>query len=85
MKSLFTAIVLLTSFNAFCQDTIHVNKVRVANVLINKKTGMIEKKWFRTVKVKTGYIIKNADGMYVINGREMLPNDFETDSLTVKK
>ena len=53
-------------------DTIYCNKIRVPyNGLINKKTGKIEKIWYRKVKVYSGYITREKDSTWIVNGREV--------------
>lgn len=54
----------------FKSDTIPKKEIRVPyNGIIDKNTGEPKKIWYRTVKVKCGYIIKLANGNYVINNR----------------
>jgi hypothetical protein len=74
--ALLLAFGLLHSASCFAQDTIHVERVLVKNQLINAKTGKVMRIWWRKKKVKSGYIIKQPDGLYVINGKVMVPNDF---------
>lgn len=64
----------------FAQDTIHVKKVRVCNTVRNK--WGVQKKFFKNIKVKTGYIVSRGNGIYEINGKEMKG---EFDSLIAKK
>ncbi|MEO9145061.1 MAG: hypothetical protein ABI237_05840 [Ginsengibacter sp.] len=75
---LLCAAMILLTVSAFAQDTIRTNRVRVRNTIgINKKTGRIvyasPRHW---EKVKDGYIIKEANGMYILNGREVFPSDY---------
>lgn len=54
----------------FKEDTIYTKTVRVPyNGLIDTLTGKPLKIWYRNVKAKHGYIIKLANGNYVINGK----------------
>lgn len=73
---LFCAAMIFLTASAFAQDTIRVEKVLVKNQLIYAKTGKVMRTWWRKTKVKKGYIIKRDDGMFVINGKVMIPNDF---------
>lgn len=65
----------------FAQDTIHTNKVRVCNVVYTK-SGKVYKKFFKNVKVKTGYIVNKGNGVYEINGKMMRT---DIDTLIAKK
>lgn len=73
--ALFIAL-LFVSVIAFSQDTIRVEKVLVKNQLINVKNNKVMRIWWRKKKVKTGYIIKRPDGLFVINGKVMVPDNF---------
>ena len=65
-------LMIFITFRAFCQDTLRIKKVSVPyNGLINKKTGAVEKIWYRKVKVESGYITKNSDGTWNVNGRKV--------------
>lgn len=81
MKKLIISIFLLIPVIAFSQDTIYVNKVKICNTLMNRQ-GHITKKFFRNIKVKTGYIVNLSNGIYEINGKEMKA---EFGSLIAKK
>lgn len=75
----FTIVLLFISITACAQDTIFVKTFKVPyNILVSKKTGLIEKVWWRKVKVQSGYIIKYADSTYAINGKmlKMYPGQF---------
>ena len=67
---------LFFSFAAFCQDTIPARKVKIAEKIgISIKTGKVLDAHPRWVKVKSGFIIKEANGLYVINGKEYKPGN----------
>lgn len=81
MKKLIISILLIIPIIAFSQDTIYVNKVRICNVVYTK-SGHVYKKFFKNIKVKTGYIVNRGNGIYEINGKEMKA---EFGSLIAKK
>jgi len=85
MKKLLFVCLLFAFTNAFSQDTIYVKKVKVVNLVINRKTGHAMRKWVRHPKVPLGYIIKRNDGLYVVNGKVMVPDNYNPDSFIVKK
>ena len=71
MKKLFILLLLTIPIISFGQDTIHVKKVAVVNVLINPKTRKIVKKWVRHTKVKKGYIVNLYSNVWEVNGKLM--------------
>lgn len=81
MKKLIISILLITPIIAFSQDTIYVNKVKICNVVYTK-SGHVYKKFFKNIKVRTGYIVNLGNGIYNINGKLMKG---EFDSLIAKK
>jgi len=86
MKKLIIICLFLFPAAAFAQqDTIYAKKVKVVNLVINRKTGHAMRKWVRHPKVQSGYIIKRMDGLYVINGKVMVPDNYNPDSFIVKK
>ena len=82
MKKLIISIFLLIPAISFSQDTIYVNKVRICNVVYTK-SGHVYKKFFKNIKVKTGYIVNMGNGVYEINGKLMKADTFNT--LAIKK
>jgi hypothetical protein len=72
---------ILFTTSAFCQDTIPTKKVLVVNQELSRKTGKVQRQWFRKMTVKSGYIVKLPNGFYLINGKEMKPNDFSYTAL----
>ncbi len=76
MKKLLIICLFLFPAVGFSQDTIPTQKVLVCHQLINAKNGKVMRQWWRKVKVKSGYIIKRTDGLFVINGKIMVPNNF---------
>ena len=71
MKKLIIFLLLTTPIISFGQDTIHVKKVTVVNVLINPKTGKVLKKWIKSKKVKSGYIVHIAGNIWMVNNKRM--------------
>lgn len=61
---------IFTTYKSFCQDTLHMNKVKVAYNGLVSKSGHVEHIWYRKVKVRSGYITKNNDGSWMVNGRK---------------
>jgi hypothetical protein len=75
MKKIILSITLLFTISlSYSQDTIPARKVKICNQLVNRKTGKVERNFYRWIKVKKGYIIRESDSLYVINGKEMKPN-----------
>ena len=81
MKKLIISIFLLIPIISFGQDTIRIDKVRVCNIVYNK-SGHVYKKFFKNIKVRTGYIVNLGNGIYEINGKEMRT---DIDTLMAKK
>lgn len=52
-------------------DTLFIKKVALVNMLINKKTGMVVKKWIKHKKVKKGYIVNLYGNVWEVNGKLM--------------
>ncbi len=76
-KLLIIALVLIaSSASAQSFDTFHVEKVLIKNQLINAKNGKVMRVWWKKKKVKSGYIVRRPDGMFVINGKVMIPDNF---------
>jgi len=67
---LLCALAIFIAFKSAAQDTIRVKKVPVVNVLVDR-WGNIKKMWYRNIKVKSGYIIKQDNGFYLVNNHEM--------------
>lgn len=84
MKLIAVLFFLCFSFSAFCQDTIPARKVKIAeNVGISMRDGHVMYAHPRWRKVKSGFIIKKSDRLYVINGREYKPGNHKP--LKIKK
>lgn len=61
---------------AFGQDTIKCRKVKIANhVGISMKTGEVLYAHPRWTKTKSGFIVKQRNGLYLINGKEYKPGN----------
>jgi len=70
------AFVSLSTSRAFAQkritpDTIFTKKVKPATVEMNRKTGKVQRIWFKTVKVKSGFIPRINDSLWLVNGRAL--------------
>lgn len=67
---LITCLLLIIAYlSSSAQDTMYMKKAKVPyNALVNK-FGMVERVWYKKVKVKSGYIIRKTNGDYVINDR----------------
>ena len=78
---LFCAAMIFLTATAFSQDTIPTKRVKmVDHVGMSRKTGkIIRTSHAHWVNVKSGYIIKLSSGMYLINGREVYPNNFKIE------
>ena len=72
---------ILFTTTAFCQDTIPTKKVLVVKQELSRKTGKVQRQWWRKMTVKSGYIIKESNGLYLINGKEMRPDNFSYTAL----
>lgn len=66
----------ITTLDGFSQDTIYTRKVMIANAQLSRKTGKIQRIWYKKLTVKSGYIIKQTNGLFLINGKEMVPDNF---------
>jgi hypothetical protein len=73
-KLLTIVLIMMLPIFSHAQDTIHVNKVKVCTVELSRKTNKPIRKWFHMAKVKSGYIVKEDNGLFLINGKEMIPN-----------
>lgn len=82
MKKLIIIVFLFCGSAAMAQqsntatDTFYVQKVLVKNQLINVRNGRVMRAWWRKTKVKSGYIVKQDDGTFLINGKLMFPDTF---------
>lgn len=77
-KIVFLFIFILIAFTGFSQttDTFYVEKVLIKNELISPKNGKVMRVWWKKKKVKSGYILRQPDGTFVINGKVMIPDSF---------
>lgn len=84
MKKLIIIVLIFFASTAIGQrsDTIYVEKVLVKNQAINIKTGKVMHKWWTKTKVKSGYILRQPDGMFLINGKIMEPDNFSYKNIT---
>lgn len=82
-KAAISIVFLLLVQSSFAQDTIYVayplviqdsvivaKKVTVLQALI-AKDGHIVRTWHRKIRVHGGHIIRKANGLYMVNGREL--------------
>lgn len=84
---MFCIAMIFLTVAASAQDTVYTSRVHVRNSIgISKKTGhIIYASPLHWEKVKTGYIIKETNGMCVVNGREVYPGDYrKTGSMIAK-
>jgi hypothetical protein len=51
---------------------------------VNRKTGKVERNFYSWIKVKKGYIIRESDSLFVINGKEMKPNAINIPLTAIK-
>lgn len=73
---LLCAAMIFLTLSAYAQDTIPARKVKIAqNVGISMKDGHVLYVHPRWTKVKSGFIIKKSDTVYVINGKEYKPGN----------
>ena len=84
-KLLAIAIIMMLPIFSHAQDTIHINKVKVCTVELSRKTNKPIRKWFHMQKVKSGYIVKELNGLFLINGKEMIPNYDSASKILVFK
>lgn len=89
MKNIILTIASLFIISvSFAQDslyTIPATKIKVASwVIVNKKTGAKTPYHLHWKKVKSGYIIKEPNGMYIVNGKEMFLYEYKNSSITIK-
>ena len=74
---LLCAAMIFVSAKCFAQDTVwNVRKVLICKQELSRKTGAPVRTWYKKVTVKKGYIIKEANGFFLINGKEMIPDNF---------
>lgn len=87
MKKLIIIVFVFFATSAIAQtsDTIHVERVLVKNEIINAKNGRVMHLWWTKPKVKSGYIVRQPDGMVLVNGKLMKPNNLNPYSFIVKK
>lgn len=57
-------------------DTFYVRKVLVVTQELDRKTGKVRREWWKKVNVKSGYIVRLTDGMFLINKKVMEPDYF---------
>jgi len=84
MKKILFVFLLFCISKAKAQDTFHVERVLVKHKIIYAKTGRVMRRYWRKEKVKKGYIVRLPNGFFLINGKEMKPDNFSY-SITVKK
>jgi hypothetical protein len=76
MKKLIISIFLLIPILTFGQDTIPARKVKIADkVGVSMKDGHVMYAHPRWREVKSGFIIKESNGLYVINGKDYKPGN----------
>ena len=86
MKKIIVTVASLFILSvSFAQDSIPATKIKVAAwVIVNKKTGVQTPYHLHWKKVKSGYIIKELNGMYIVNGKEMFLYEYKNSSFTIK-
>lgn len=80
VKYSFVFLLIILSLNINAQDTIKTKHIPIRDMLVNKHTGYIIKMFpKRRMKVKSGYIVNKGNGIYEVNGRDMLYSGFKDE------
>jgi hypothetical protein len=67
------------------KDTVYIDKVLLCDQLLERKTNRVLKTWFYHKKVKSGYIVNNHDGYWLVNDKLLKYHEDENGSITFSK
>lgn len=75
-KILTTIVAVFICLSAFCQDTIPARMVKISDrVWVNAQGKIVAHSIPHWTEVKSGFIVKKSDNLYIIDGKEYKPGD----------